>query len=163
MLPSLFVPAVLFDRRMTHDQIVICKGFVTLIQIPAFGDADVSLRVEGVADTFGLAAPWGGDPECSSVLQPLMSDPDDPLLWYTVLDRTSSPSLTNSEASSLCDYTSNGTDQSCLTSVRFTFGNIILSTSTSEPGISKLEIFLNLGAIVGAVQFFVWFLTIFNY
>jgi len=37
----------------------------------------------------------------------------------------------------------------------------MVSTEESAPGIEKLDILTNQGAIVGAVTFFAWFLTIF--
>ena len=156
----------LSDRRMSYEQISLCTAFIGGFEVPGFVANSIILQVEGVADTFGLAAPWDDIPQCSSFLRPLMSNPDDPLLWYTVLSQIPDPSLAKSKISSACDIANNPdaeTDDACYTSAYFFFGNIFLSTSTSGPGISKLDIFLNLGAIVGAVQFFVWFLTIFNY
>jgi hypothetical protein len=74
---------------------------------------------------------------------------------------TQATSIVTGPSAQLCNSTT-GPYIGCPTVMTFKFGSLAASTMTSIPGNEKLDIWLNAGAIVGAVQFFAWFLGIFN-
>ena len=50
----------------------------------------------------------------------------------------------------------------CVSTATFGYASNVVHTLESRHGIDRLTIWLNCGAIVGAVQFFAWFLGIFS-
>ena len=60
-----------------------------------------------------------------------------------------------------CD-TASGPSNQCPQTISFEFGSLAASTLESVPGNEQLDVWLNAGAIIGAIQFFDWFLGIFN-
>ena len=142
--------------------------FQTYAQATSFNNTNFVLEPVGLADTLNLAAPWGGDSQCTKILSPFMSDPENPLLSYqithTVVGEISNDTLDPFPVSE-CDLAVNAQAASnsiCVTNATFYIFARLISTTISEPSISKLDIVINMGAIVGGVQFFVWLLGIFN-
>jgi hypothetical protein len=85
----------------------------------------------------------------------LLSDSDNFLNLY-------SPTVIPVNTANACRTGNESTIMQCNSEFRFLFNSYVINTMESIPGIQKGEIWMNAGAIVGAVQFFVWFLTIFN-
>lgn len=56
-----------------------------------------------------------------------------------------------------CDVAKNASAQ-CPLQINLNYGSQFVLTRTSAHSVSKLEIWLNIGAIVGAIQFFAWFI-----
>lgn len=79
---------------------------------------------------------------------------------YTSWSFTLDSSLPNPDLAS-CDVVKNGKDAICESQVVIGYSTQMVQRVTSSPGLSKLDIWLNAGAIVGGVQFFVWFLGTF--
>jgi hypothetical protein len=59
-----------------------------------------------------------------------------------------------------CDL-ANDPEAICAGGVVLTYDSQFVTTQTSVPGRSRQEIWIDCGAIVGAVQFFAWFLLVF--
>lgn len=64
--------------------------------------------------------------------------------------------VTNISTSKLCS------SDICVAEMELSYASHTVRTMESTPGIDKPTIWLNCSAIVGAVQFFAWFLGIFN-
>ena len=155
----------IFDFRMTLDDISYCELVGSQI-IPLVSDTALSLTVEHIIDSHGVLKPptWPGqldadkldalkpNSECPARFRSLYSAKDPPLSAYT-----SSIIPTPILNASQCDL-GNAFQQPCQMSITLSFSSKLVRTTKTLPGISKLDIWINAGAIVGAVQFFGWIL-----
>ena len=151
----------IFDLRMTLDDINDC-GMIGSQRIPILSDTALSLTLEHIHDSLGvlLPQPFPSDSvdsiiplgsECSVGFN-LYSATDPPVSAYTG-SINSTPLLNASECDLAKDF-----QRPCLVSATLSFSSQIVRTTESVPGISQLDIWINVGAIVGAVQFFGWIL-----
>ena len=115
---------------------------------PIFGSSSFTLTLEHITDSRGLlGAEMGIFP-----FSDLLIDPTSPFHLYEYTT-TAVPDPSGVQ----CDI-SKTTPDICLESVSITFDSQLVRSTTSVPGISQLDIWLNAGAIVGGVQFFAWLL-----
>lgn len=113
----------------------------------------VSFYVEAqrISDKLGLLQAPAYPEMCAGLYKRSLSRTS-PYLAYTASLSTYSSNVTD-----LCGDSSN-----CHNQAFIQFKSSTVNSLTSVHGITKLEIVLNAGAIVGAVQFFTWFLGIFG-
>ena len=150
---------------MTLDEVYFCQLGSSLM-IPPYLASSILLAAEKISDPYGLGlAPSNFTsqfviipsnftsnftPDCFQTLNGLYEDPEQPYVTYSSSFNYQTPSTVNACSSPPCNETY----------IALEFGSNIIRTSTSIPGISQLDIWLNVGSIVGAVQFFMWLLTL---
>lgn len=105
-----------------------------------------------------MTPPAPSRPVCERVYNELLPQADPPLAIFD-LSLTASMSTTP-EFLRDCDIATSA-NASCISAVSLTYGTQFVTYQKSMPGKTKEEIWINCGAIVGAVQFFAWFLYTF--
>ena len=137
-------------------------GFVNYQTSPMLTDVDISLTMENIHDELNFigttfATPSESDQnhkDCESGLRKLLSAQEPFYSLYTASITASDP-ITNRTGN--CSAASD--QQQCgSVSITLSFGSSIVRTTETKPGISKQEVWINAGAIVGAIQFFAWLL-----
>lgn len=149
-LPGLNIAmaAAFFDPRIDLDTLWNCE-IVAFSEINPSAEYSVTLSTNHLTDEYGLIKRPDPSSECAVKTTPFFSDPASPYVSYTMTALTSvTPADTSSNAEKPFGLI-------------FRFATHIVPSTTSEPGITKLDIVLNAGALVGGIQFFAWFLTIF--
>lgn len=141
------------DSRMSLNNLMTC-GFVNYQTSPMVLDLDISLTMENLHDELNFidTAFAQYSPDCESGLQKLLST-QEPLYSLYTASITSSDSINNQDCFAAGDQYKCG-----FVDITLSFGSRIVRTTETRPGISKQDIWLNAGAIVGAVQFFAWLL-----
>ena len=129
-------------------------GFVNSQTSPMFADVDISLTMETMHDELNVisTAYANYSRDCESGIRELLSLQKP---WYSLYTAgiTSSGSITDQNCSAASDQ-----HQCGFVDITLSFGSRIVRTTETKPGISKQEIWINAGAIVGAIQFFAWLL-----
>ena len=143
----------LFDPRLPDA----CQPSYLLQNPPLFAVSTTSLQYQEIRNPLGLTSIGSLGSSCSG---------------STTVTRTPFYIYSGSLATSIdpdwgnCDVANTHLpfpSASCpRTGLFFNIASGIVNTYTSVRVISKLDIWLNLGAIVGGVQFFFWFFTIFT-
>jgi hypothetical protein len=128
------------------------QNYFSYLDVPLLDYNIVPLGVEGIKDAYGL---FTLPSQSAMQVKKLLSDSDNFLNLY-------SPTVIPVNTANACRTGNESTIIHCNSEFRFLFNSYVINTMESMPGISKLGIWMNAGAIVGAVQFFGWFLTIFN-
>jgi len=142
-----------FDDRMSITKIVEC-GLVQMLSISAFADSMFLLSTSQITDLQRLIRPSANYPSsCQAVYSDLMADPSAPFSLFDTSLTQSFPSAQNFATD--CDVAKNAS-VSCRCSVGFVYGTQFVNSQASMPGRSKQNIWIDCGAIVGAVQFFAW-------
>ena len=144
---------------MSLNDLMTC-GFVNYQTSPMFTNVDIRLTMEYLHDDLNFigtafATPSKSDQyslDCEPGLRKLLSAQEPFYSLYTA-SITSSNSIMELNCSAASDQLQCGA-----VSNRLSFDTRIVRTTKTGPGISKQDIWLNAGAIVGAVQFFAWLL-----
>lgn len=156
-MPPLTIIAA-YDSRLTIEEVVLCN--LVQVQTPlAFASNMYLLSMSQISDPQRkMAPPEDYDPACERVYNDLLPHADPPLTIFDLSLMSSVP--TSSNITEDCNI---GIDPSasCLTLAAVTYGTQFVTTQRSVPGKSKQDIWIDCGAIVGAVQFFVWFAVVF--
>ncbi|KAJ9612568.1 hypothetical protein H2200_004165 [Cladophialophora chaetospira] len=156
-----YVPQLLmavFDARMPIYATLEC-GLIQPLAVAAFTDSTFLISMSQIADSHGITRPPAEAPaSCLETYEHLISDPRRPLTFFDTSLTQSSSSVSNYTAE--CDVEVDP-DAFCRSSATFAWGTQFVRKQTSIPGRSKQEIWIDCGAIVGAVQFFAWFAMVF--
>ena len=112
------------------------------------------MSVQRITDDIGIFEPPTQD--CTRFYRKTLSVSGSPYRSYSL----NTFNEVNYDAST-CASEKDGSG-SCTSTVSLIIGSKIVNTIESTHGIDGLTIWLNAGAIVGGVQFFAWFLGIFN-
>lgn len=89
---------------------------------------------------------------CADYFTRALANPRPPYTLY-------SPSVSSTHyTTNTCDVSIYPDGEECYTLMAVHFATNFVQTTQTVHGISKLDIWLNIGAIVGAVQFFAYFL-----
>lgn len=147
----------LFDSRHGFNESFSCDlTSSTLFQVLA--ENFCTLTASLITDTLGLIKPSAGQPDiCRGLYQSAFSLENPQYTSYAPSAVIQSDQVTLSDCDTVTDPTN-----TCEVGIEIQFGSLAVNSMESIPGINQLDIWLNAGAIVGAVQFFAWFLGIFN-
>jgi hypothetical protein len=147
-----------FDPRLDFDESRQCD-LSTATAIKILSSNSFTLTAMLTTDTLGLikapALKAANQSSCADFYRKAFAL-DPPYTSYAHITSTGGGYVLSD-----CD-TASGPSNKCSQMISFQFGSLAASTLESVPGIDQLDIWLNAGAIVGAVQFFAWFLGIFN-
>lgn len=146
------VSAVFFDDRLNPHQIDVCN-FASMPLISAPAQYSITTTAMRVLDKHNLTNWAAGRPACNRTVYDIFYNRSKPLSLYS-LSVDSSTVYTDCEAQ---DADGDGTNK-CQFFAEFSLGSQLVQSSHSAPGATKLSIVVNAGAIVGGVQFLMWFL-----
>ena len=146
----------MFDPRLSLETVYDCE-IATYPRMPAFAENTFSITTEHITDRYGLVIAPSATKKCGREYHTLLAQRDPAYSAYNWGLESSIPTVANVTES--CDIAFNA-DNVCQMSVSISFGNHLIQSSTSRPGISHLDIWLNAGAITGTIQFFAWFLEL---
>jgi len=141
-----------FDPRYSLTDQLAC-GLVQPINVQPVSSNIFYMAAEQVTDTLGLISAPTLPEQCKEFFRNTLSQEDSQYLSYSV---NLSP-VSNQDVST-CD----SNDEPCQAVATINYPSNIVGTIASTHSIDQLTIWLNAGAIVGGVQFFAWFLGIFN-
>jgi hypothetical protein len=150
---TIYMVPAFFDPRMSLDTLLDC-GLVSLPIVPASAEYSMSLTASYITDTYNLITRPGQSTACVTASKALFDNDEFPYISYSL-------SVVSSSINTDCQLLENGTITSCVFSAIINYGSQTVQTTTSTPGISKLSIVVNAGALVGGVQFLTWFLAMF--
>lgn len=144
---------VAFDPRMSITDMAQC-GLVPWQRIEPFAWTSISITVMHITDTLKhVKAPSGYPARCTALYQDLLSVTNPPFAFY---EMSSTSSIPIDNWSTTCDVATRS-NATCTNTVWLKYGNQFVLTRKTMREISILDIWVNTGAIVGAVQFFAWF------
>ena len=142
------------DPRVTYDAVLDCNRIITSQIAPVIADLSVSFDVQQIIDSYGrIHLTKKNDSNCASEFPGLLTNQSRPYLIYT-------PSIVPSplvETRNCVDKYE--AQQQCSVTIILQMGSRFLRSTKTIPGIAIVDIWLNIGAIVGGVQFFAWILN----
>ena len=148
----------IFDPRIPVSAILEC-GLVQPPAVSAFTDNTIILSMTQISDPHRIITPAGDAPPfCEDIYRRVMTDKSRPLTLFNSGLTSSSPVVDNYRED--CDVSRNSSTV-CRSSVTMVYGSQFVQSQKSIPGRSKQSIWIDIGAIVGAVQFFTWLFLIF--
>ncbi|KAK5702155.1 hypothetical protein LTR17_022582 [Elasticomyces elasticus] len=151
---------VMYDQRLTDEQFreALRCGIIGWTEQPALGSSTYTIdQVTRTHDVLGKLTGEIPDPTCKTLAETLYKL-DDGYIAYRYHVTSSGTSYAN-----VCD--TNGTGQSedaCVTQVIIRYGSFSTTKLTSKHGKEIKDIILDIGSILGAVQYAAWFFTIFQ-
>ena len=145
----------IYDARLSPETVYECE-IANYPRIAALATTQYNIVAEHIIDRYGLVVAPSATEACGKKYHSLLTEYDTPYTAYSWNLESSVPTTTNFTT---CDVMNNENAQ-CPMGLEFSFGTHLIHTYESQPAISKLEIFLNAGAITGAVQFFAWFVEV---
>lgn len=116
----------------------------------------LTLTAEYITDTLSKVKPSTDDDDCETFFTNTLSKTNPPYTAYN-FQLASMATLDLSP----CD-TSSDPNASCISQVLLRYGSRAVSSISSKHGVDATEMLTDAAAIAGAVQFFMWFLSIFT-
>lgn len=150
-----FIHAVLFDPRIDLAKGLRC-GLVSLTEIPALASNTFTITAETILDTLEVIQSAEAQPECISFYTTTLAMTNPPYTAYFF--NLASVPLSDP---SLCDSSAN-VEAICTSQALLRYGTRVVRAMKSKRGMGKVDILVNEGAIVGAIQFFAWILGLFS-
>ncbi|KAK6394228.1 hypothetical protein LTR65_002074 [Meristemomyces frigidus] len=154
--PTLY--SMMYDPRLTLEDLISCLscGILGWTEQPALGSNTYTIdETISTSDTLGKISPVSNHTQCGDLTTKIYALKG----GYTTYRYHLSSSGTS--YGNVCDV--NGTyTESCVTQVLIRYGSFMVSSMTSIPGMEKTQILIDVAAIVGAVAYVAWFLTIFQ-
>jgi hypothetical protein len=138
-----------FDPRVDFADAYYC-GMTYGLSFQSPQASAFYVEAQRISDKLGLLRAPVDTEMCAGLYKRSLSRTS-PYLAYTASLSTYSTNITV-----LCEDS-----QNCYNPASILFKSSMVNSLTSVHGITKLGILLNAGAVVGAVQFFAWFLGIF--
>ncbi|KAI1623189.1 hypothetical protein EDD37DRAFT_610501 [Exophiala viscosa] len=154
LLQTPYIFAAIYDPRIDLATALHC-GLVAFTEIPAMGTNTITLSAQHVTDDLGIVKPPDDKTTCSKIYTSALTMKNPPYTSYSF--KLGSMPTSNL---STCDTKLNS-NAFCISQVLLRYGSRVVSRMESVPGIAKTDILIAEGAIVGAVQFFMWFFGIF--
>jgi len=130
-------------------------GLIAFTEMPAMGSTTFTMSATNITDTLGMISPPTNEIVCQNYYREVLSYENPPYTAYTF--HMASMPVTDL---SVCDISVNPGNK-CLSQVILRYGTRAVSSMESKPGIEKQQILIDEGAIVGAIQFFMWFLSLY--
>jgi len=147
-----------YDHRLSLREAMLCSVVQSYV-VSAFASNTFTLSVSRISDRQQkMSPPEHLDSLCDHVYQDLLPTADPPMATFELALSSSVTSAPNFAED--CDIIANSS-ASCRNTVQFIYGTQFVNMQTSVPGKSKQDIWIDCGAIVGAVQFFAWFMYVF--
>ena len=146
-----------FDPRLTLREVMLC-GIVQTSPVNAFAQNNMLMSVSTLSDPRRkMVRPSTIEPACERVYG-LLETASPPIAQYDL--RVTSSQSTTTNFSQECKA-GEVPGLTCLGGFVLAYSSQFITTQVSMPGKSKEDIWIDCGAIVGAVQFFSWFLLVF--
>lgn len=151
---------IVYDPTIDLNKTVGC-GLLKIATLPVFATNYVSMELTKTEDKYDLlnlgANKSRNGQDCSGLRQAIFGSGGDKqyLQWNYGTSAMPRTNLTD------CDIKVWGDEAGCPMQVGLSYSSQIVTKALTQPGIDKLTIWLNAGAVVGGVQFFFWFFTIF--
>jgi hypothetical protein len=153
--PTMILSA--FDPRLSLAEVALCSIVQTSL-VNAFAQNNFLMTVSQLKDPRSkMVRPPVMDPICERAYR-LLETANPPIASYDL--RLTSSQTTNANFSEEC-VVGQTPDQTCVGGYSIVYSSQFVTTQISVPGKSKQDIWIDCGAIVGAVQFFAWFLFVF--
>ncbi|KPI45040.1 uncharacterized protein AB675_2625 [Cyphellophora attinorum] len=153
--PTMILSA--FDPRLSLAEVALCSIVQTSL-VNAFAQNNFQMTVSQLKDPRSkMVRPTVMDPICERAYH-LLETANPPIANYDL--RLTSSQTTNGNFSEEC-VIGQTPDQTCMGGFSLVYSSQFVTTQISVPGKSKQDIWIDCGAIVGAVQFFAWFLFVF--
>jgi hypothetical protein len=155
--PTLY--SIMFDARLTPTNFTnaIKCGLLGWTEQPALGSSTYTIdEIRRTSDKLDMIKPQDDTPECKALTKLVYALPGGYKRYRYRL------SSSGTAFGYVCDRSSPQYSQFCTSQVVIRFGSFVASSMTSVHGISKTEILLDISAILGAVSYITWFLTIFD-
>jgi hypothetical protein len=147
--------AAAFDSRLSVTEILDC-GIQPWYLINAYSISSLSVTVMHITDTLQtVTAPAEAPQYCSGVFQDKLAQTRPKFAVYEIATTANSPSVTS--YAEHCNVLTNSSAK-CPLTININYGNQFVLDRETSHGISELDIWLNIGAIVGAIQFVAWFM-----
>lgn len=126
-------------------------SFASSPLIPGPAEYAITTSLSHIQDTWGLTDWTAGEQSCAEDTHDLFVNKSQPLALYSVsVDSSrvySNCTSQNADGVGLCEFYA-----------ELSFASQLIQSTKSVPGTTKLEIILNASAIVGGIQFLMWFL-----
>ncbi|KAK4896590.1 hypothetical protein LTR27_005508 [Elasticomyces elasticus] len=156
--PSLYT--IMYDPRLTDDQFrtALRCGIIGLTEQPALGSSTYTIdQVTRTHDKLGKLTDGIADSVCKTLAETLYKL-DDGFITYRYHLTSSGTSYAD-----VCDTKGTGqSEAACVSQVIVRYGSFSTTKLTSKHGNEVKDIILDMGSIVGAIQYAAWFLTIFQ-
>lgn len=147
--------AAAFDSRLSVTEMLDC-GIQSWYLINSYSISSLSVSVMHITDTLRNVTAATDAPEyCSGVFKDKLAQKQPKFAIYEMTTSATSPSTTSYADD--CNILTNSS-ASCPLVLKINYANQFVLDRETSHGISELDIWLNLGAIVGAIQFVAWFL-----
>jgi hypothetical protein len=146
-----FIHATLFDSRVDLSEALRC-GLIALTEIPALASNTFTITAESTHDILGVIQPSNAQPGCREFYAQTLAMKNPPYTSYSF--NLGSMPLSDSN---LCDSSANS-DAVCTSQALLRYATRMIRTMESKRGMGKVDILVNEGAIVEAIQFFAWIL-----
>lgn len=153
---SLYQGVVIYDPDITNLSQALECGLLSSPSLYAFGTNRVNMHLTQMQDRADMFTVPSRKDSCKGARTAVFPKPE---TVYSAWSWT-----TNSRASSntgYCDIAKNFTGP-CMCTTVLSYDSQMMQSIKSNPGTSRLNVWLNAGSIIGGVQFFFWFLTIFK-
>jgi hypothetical protein len=156
--PTLY--SIMYDPRLTFNDFkaALQCGILGWTEQPALGSNTYTIdETVRTFDELGKISPSSNEPLCTDLTARIYALEEGYAAYRYHL---SSSGAFNATA---CDL--NGTDsiaQPCTSQVLIRYGSFKVSSMKSVPGMEKVQMLIDVGAIVGAVAYVGWYLTIFQ-
>jgi hypothetical protein len=150
--PYIFV--VLYDSRIDLATALHC-GLLDLTRVPALASNALTITAQTSSDSRNVIKAAYDEERCQPFFYNTLSLEHPPYTSYSF--NLESMGISNT---SLCDRNA-VSGGSCISETLLRFGTGFVNGMESKPGIGSTEILINEGAIVGTVQFFMSYLSIY--
>lgn len=141
----------LAEPRLNVDENLSCNQFITRQIAPVVAETFITFDAQQIIDSnryINITETTRSG--CTSRVRKLLADRKEPFSTYTA---SIIPVTTES-----CDVI-NDAQQKCTVSILLQSGSMILRTMQVVGGISKFDMWLDMGGIVGAIQYYAWIFT----
>lgn len=148
--PYIFV--AVYDPRIDLSKAVSC-GLVTFARVPALASNLFTLSASMISDPRKYVSSAVDDDDCHRFYVDTLSMKHPPYTSYSFgLGSTMISDQT------YCDRYAYPNNATCMTEAILRYDTKIVTSMKTQPGLSRTTILLNEGAVVGAVQFFMFFI-----
>ena len=149
---------LLYDHRLNTSDVsqALDCGVIGWTEVPALGSNTFTIAASMINDPLGLMLKSEEIPEQCRELVTRIYGWSTPYTQYNFRISSSGTAYEN-----YCDVSRNPQTQGCLSQILIRYSTFITTKMKSVHETGKKEILIDIGSIVGAIQFLTWFLTIY--